>query len=152
MSALTYRVASLIPNFLGSEAACGQAGQGRKEVGKGSAHQCVTRRRPTEDAEMRRATRGLSAAVCVVVAMAPLPAAAQANTPITSFSAVPTTAQAGGHPDVMVKMTFLTRGEQPATPCDCSDAKDITVHLPAGLVGNPHALPICNAVDFASAH
>jgi len=49
------------------EAACGQAGQGRREADKGSAHQCVTRRRPTEDAEMRRATRSLSAAGVVAV-------------------------------------------------------------------------------------
>ena len=51
---LTRRV--VIPKFLRSEAACGQAGQGRREVGKGSALPGVTRRRATEDAEMRSAT------------------------------------------------------------------------------------------------
>ena len=48
------------PDSLGPEGVRGQAGQGRREGGKGSAHQCVTRRRPTEDAEMRRATRAFS--------------------------------------------------------------------------------------------
>jgi hypothetical protein len=43
------------PDSLGPEGVRGQAGQGRREAGKGSAHQCVTRRRPTEDAEMYRA-------------------------------------------------------------------------------------------------
>jgi DNA-binding beta-propeller fold protein YncE len=50
-----------------TETACGQAGQGRREGGKGSAHQCVTRRRPTDDAEMRRATGRLSAIGVVAV-------------------------------------------------------------------------------------
>ena len=50
-----------------SETACGQAGQGRREGGKGSARQCVTRRRPTEDAEMGRATRSLRAVSGVAV-------------------------------------------------------------------------------------
>ena len=35
-------------------------------------------------------------------------------------------------------------------PCDCNDAKNVTVHLPAGLIGNPHATPQCTIAQFAS--
>ena len=45
-------------NGLGEDAG-GQAAPGRREAGKGSAPQCVTRGRSTEDAEMRRATHVL---------------------------------------------------------------------------------------------
>ncbi len=42
----------------------GRAAQGRREDGKGSALRCVTRRRPTEDKEMRSAGCGLAAPSC----------------------------------------------------------------------------------------
>ena len=32
----------------------------------------------------------------------------------------------------------------------CEDAKDTTVHLPAGFIGNPHLLPQCSIADFSA--
>jgi hypothetical protein len=98
-----------------------------------------------------------TAVVCVAVAMGLLPVAAQANpesprgAPITSYSAVPGNAQAGGHPDLEVNFSVenrLVQGTQSA--CNCEDVKNATVHLPAGLVGNPSATPQCSIADFSA--
>ena len=35
-------------------------------------------------------------------------------------------------------------------PCNCEDAKNATVHLPPGFVGNPHATPQCTVAEFAA--
>ena len=78
---------------------------------------------------------------------------AAANTPITSYSAVPSTTQAGGHPDVEVQFALKNRFlQQSQSPCNCEDAKDATVHLPAGFIGNPHATPQCTIADFSADH
>ncbi len=99
------------------------------------------------------------AVVCVAVAIGLLPAAAQANTPIISYSAVPGNTQAGGHPDLEVRFDLSNRFDQfpPLQPggesqsaCQCEDAKDATVHLPAGFIGNPHATPQCTIAEFSS--
>jgi hypothetical protein len=80
-----------------------------------------------------------------------LPAASQANAPITSFAAVPGNAQAGGHPDLVVEFSVKNRIEQHSqSPCNCEDAKDATVHLPAGFIGNPAATPQCSIADFSA--
>jgi hypothetical protein len=91
------------------------------------------------------------AVVCVAVAIGLLPAAAQANTPITSFTALPSTTQAGGHPDLEVQFTVNNRYEQHSkSACDCEDAKDAIVHLPTGFIGNPAVLPYCSIADFSA--
>jgi hypothetical protein len=72
-----------------------------------------------------------------------------ASSPITTFTASTTTTQAGGHPDITFDVVFKNRQEQPPTPCACSDAKNISIDLPTGLVGNPHATPQCDQVDFS---
>ena len=67
---------------------------------------------------------------------------AEANTPITHYSAVPSTSQAGGHPDVLFEFAVKNRLDQESqSPCNCEDAKDATVHLPTGFVGNPERDP-----------
>jgi hypothetical protein len=91
------------------------------------------------------------AVVCVAVAIGLLPAAAQANTPILSYTAVPGNTQAGGHPDLEVQFDLSNRFVQlNQNPCECQDAKDATVHLPAGFIGNPHATPQCTIAEFSS--
>lgn len=52
---LARRAGLLVPAL---PATCGQAALGRRKAGEGSALPCVTRGRPTEDNEMRRATGG----------------------------------------------------------------------------------------------
>jgi hypothetical protein len=76
---------------------------------------------------------------------------ASANAPIVSFSALPSTTQAGGHPDVEVQFNVGNRlTQQSQSACNCEDAKDATVHMPAGFIGNPHSTPQCTIADFAA--
>jgi hypothetical protein len=76
---------------------------------------------------------------------------ASANSPIISFSALPSTTQAGGHPDVVVEFSTENRITQKSqSPCNCEDPKDATVHLPAGFIGNPYATPRCSLADFSA--
>jgi hypothetical protein len=77
---------------------------------------------------------------------------ARASGDIYEFQSVPSTSEAGGHPDVLTSLEIATRrtteGEHP--PCECHDAKDIEVHAPAGLIANPHVLSECTATQLAS--
>ncbi len=89
---------------------------------------------------------GIAAAACLFLSNS-----AEANTPITSYSAVPSNAQAGGHPDVEIQFKVSNRFiQQSKTPCDCEDAKNAAVHLPAGFIGNPHSTPQCTIAQFSS--
>jgi hypothetical protein len=104
---------------------------------------------------MRRTTVArliLAVALALVGVTAALPSAAVAGSPVTRFHVVPSTTQAGGHPNLEIDLRVENRMTQhiPAPTCDCQDAKDITVHLPAGFIGDPHATPQCNAVNFGS--
>src|SRR3954462_14339164 len=67
-----------------------------------------------------------------------LPGAAQAFS-ISALSASPASTQAGGHSAFSVAMSF-------AQPDD--GLRGLTVHLPAGLVGNPRAAAACTHAQF----
>jgi hypothetical protein len=86
---------------------------------------------------------------CALLVLGLLPAGVQADVTIGSFSAVPSTTQAGGHPDIAVRFGLSSREVDP-NPCSCNDAKDVDVHLPPGLIGNPHATPQCTLAAFAA--
>ena len=84
-----------------------------------------------------------------VLGLACFAASAQAEVPIISFSATPSTTQAGGHPDLVTEFKFKNRDLQNfPTSCFCQDAENITTHLPTGVIGNPHATPQCTAVEL----
>jgi hypothetical protein len=77
---------------------------------------------------------------------------AQAFT-IYSYSATPSTTQAGGHPNITFSFALEDYSDDagypnPSVPCDCNNAENLDVHLPAGVIGNPHATPQCSAADF----
>ncbi len=76
---------------------------------------------------------------------------ASASEPIESFSAAPSTTQAGAHANLVVEWNnenrFLNSRQ---TQCNCNDVRDIHVSLPPGFIGNPHATPQCLPVDFAA--
>jgi hypothetical protein len=76
-----------------------------------------------------------------VLALAALPAGAQAAVTITDAKIQPSTTAAGAHPDLTVDLSF---GESPAS----DDLKDLTVTLPPGLVGNPRAADRCSEASF----
>jgi hypothetical protein len=100
------------------------------------------------------AAKGLRAAIATAAAtclIALLPAGALANTPIESFAVGLSTTQAGGHPDLQVQFNLQNRFSQHSqSACQCEDAKDVTVHTPAGFIGNPHATPLCTIAEFSS--
>ena len=101
----------------------------------------------------RRVSRGAGVFALGLLLGVTFAATASAATPITSFSAVPSTTQAGGHPDVELQFALKNRIlQQSQSACNCEDAKDATVHLPAGFIGNPHATPQCTIADFSSDH
>ena len=37
----------------------------------------------------------------------------------------------------------------PSNPCICDDPKIATQHFPTGFIGNPHATPLCEIVEFS---
>lgn len=86
----------------------------------------------------------LIATLAVVLA---LPGGAQAETSIEEFSASPSTAQAGGHPDFTFSVRYSTRRDS-QEPCMCNDARMIDIHTPTGFIGNPHSIPRCTLAEF----
>jgi hypothetical protein len=74
---------------------------------------------------------------------------------IELFEMTPSETQAGGHPDVTIKMKWensvVHEGVQggPSNPCNCDDPKYIEQHFPTGFIGNPHATAICEIVEFS---
>lgn len=71
--------------------------------------------------------------------------------PINAFSSQPSTTQAGGHPDITTFFFYRERAEQNfSNTCFCQDPENITMHLPAGVIGNPHAVPYCTAVELST--
>lgn len=80
---------------------------------------------------------------------------ATAEVPVDNFGLLPSTTQAGGHPDLQIAFVLENGKKQQAksgknTPCDCENARFVTVHAPPGLVGNPHATPRCTSARFAA--
>jgi hypothetical protein len=88
-------------------------------------------------------------------ALAGIVPAASAEVPIEVFGMLPSGTQAGGHPDLQIAFSLKNSKRQleeegTNTPCDCENARLLTVHAPRGVVGNPHAAPRCTAAQFAT--
>jgi len=84
--------------------------------------------------------RGLIAVAAVALSAVAAPATAQATfTPTLGASA--TSTQAGAATD------FTTTVNIPASD---EDVRDLTFHLPPGLIGNPQATPLCPQATFNS--
>lgn len=101
---------------------------------------------------LQRTVRRFLPLVVVAASLAAFAASAQAKVPIYSFSAQPasTALQAGAHPDVAFNFEIGNRMQNSPNPCDCEDARNILVHLPTGLIGNPHSTPQCTIAQFTS--
>jgi hypothetical protein len=110
--------------------------------------------RASEAFTMRRPTRLLTAALLAVAIAVLGPAAAQASAPITEFFVKPSTTQAGGHPDIRTVFVVDNHDQQakqlPPGDCQCEDPKDVSVHLPAGVIGVPDSMPKCTDAEFGS--
>jgi hypothetical protein len=64
---------------------------------------------------------------------------------VTGASLTPSSLAAGSHPDVAVQTSFTPYASS-ATP----HVRDLVVHLPPGLIGDPNATARCTAADFAA--
>jgi hypothetical protein len=87
---------------------------------------------------MRTRARAIGVALAALAVTLTFAAQSSAMT-ISSFSLTPDTTAAGGHPSVAISTGFAG-----------GDAKDLILHLPPGLVGNPAAATLCTQSDFAS--
>ena len=100
---------------------------------------------------MRPGLRVLAGCGLIALGLA-VPVNATASVQIFSFDAQPSTSQAGAHPDLGFSFELSNHDltGQELSPCACNDPKDVTVHTPAGVIGNPHATPQCSVAEFAS--
>jgi hypothetical protein len=90
----------------------------------------------------RSAGRLFCTAAVFLIAIGVLAGPTSASEPITSYSLGTSTTQAGAHPDI-------TASFQLANPGSPEIAKNVSVNLPAGLFGNPGAIPKCESTNFA---
>jgi hypothetical protein len=91
---------------------------------------------------MRKLVATLIAASALLAGV--LPGTASAGE-ILNFSTFTSSTQAGGHPDVGLEMEFPEAKFLQGT----TDPRRISTHLPAGFIGNPHAIPTCTLLLFS---
>jgi hypothetical protein len=102
----------------------------------------------------RRGLVLLIAALAMAVSVVAISGAtAQADEPgIQELEFVPSSTQAGGHPDVFFRFAWNTSsGSEGACLEDppCLNARTIGVHWPTGFIGNPHVAPKCTLAEFS---
>src|SRR5918996_3019551 len=88
---------------------------------------------------VRKAWIASAAAVLACLVAAPTANAAIEFGP--GLSAQPADSQAGANTDFTIDMPFTGSG-----PDD--SVRDLTIHLPPGLIGNPTATPLCTLAQF----
>ena len=93
-------------------------------------------------ARARRARRALAAAAAALAAVAVIAPSASAAPEFTEYAVGSSNTQAGGHPDLSVRM-LLNNAADPEI------VRDLTFNLPEGVFGNPGAIYKCEAADFA---
>ena len=72
-----------------------------------------------------------------------------ASAPIYSYSAAPSTTQAGGHPNLLTSFEFGTTYNQGyPNKCLCDDPENITNNLATGVIGDPNNVPKCTQANF----
>ncbi len=103
---------------------------------------------------MRRRTTVSLAALAVLAFSVFSASSASAEIPLDTFGLVPSTTQAGAHPDiefgVSMENTLIQHQKyEYQSECACENPRFVTVHAPTGVVGNAHATPRCTAADFA---
>jgi hypothetical protein len=92
-------------------------------------------------------TRLAPVIVCLLVAFAALTIVPQAEAAfgVNSFSAAPTSPDAGAHSDFVISVGFA-----PGSAAGDS-VKDLTIHLPPGQVADPTATPLCTVDQLNAA-
>ena len=99
---------------------------------------------------------GLALLLMALIGLSVWTAEAESYVGLTGFEIIPSDTQAGGHPDVRLEMTWdastIKNGEfgaPPNHPCACDDPRRIIQQFPTGFIGNPHATPRCEIVEFS---
>jgi hypothetical protein len=101
---------------------------------------------PLGDVRLRAFLTALAISVGLASAWLALAANAEAATDINRFNFLPSSTQAGGHPDVAVTFSLGNRTDEDG---EGADAKITNVSAPAGYVINPNATPKCSLAQFA---
>jgi hypothetical protein len=78
------------------------------------------------------------------------PDSAAAMSKVNAFKVVPTTTEAGAHPDVFTSVRVGNRTTEEIARCDCNDPKDVTIHTPGGVIANQTVVPACPAALLAT--
>jgi hypothetical protein len=86
-----------------------------------------------------RRARRLALAAVPFAALALAAAPASASLGIGTFTVTPASTQAGGHPNLAIDTAFTGASD---------NLRNLTVHLPPGLVGNPNAATKCTQAQF----
>ena len=74
-----------------------------------------------------------------------------AQSRMIDYEVRPSTTQAGGHPNLEVFLYIRnTDTLEDGSDCNCADARNIIIDMPAGVIADPHALPQCDDADFAA--
>ncbi|MET0602500.1 MAG: hypothetical protein ABW167_10955 [Baekduia sp.] len=68
---------------------------------------------------------------------------------VAGFTTSSTSSVAGAHPDLTTDLTFSTTETTPPRAFADGNVRDLTVDLPAGLIGDPGAVPQCDQSDFS---
>jgi hypothetical protein len=109
----------------------------------------------TRDEEKKTMTKrwslylGVLTAATMILFLCAFAGSAGAKSKIFAFQSVPSTTQAGGHPDVFTTFELGSRTSQEPVPCECNDPKDIIQHTPPGLIANPHVVSECPIAQLA---
>ena len=94
-----------------------------------------------------RVLRGAILALAALALAALVPATSSAHE-IKHLSVIPSTTQAGGHPDIQIKMQMSSRTSFESADWP-NDVRTVTTHMPTGVIGNPHAIPKCTLLAFS---
>ena len=99
------------------------------------------------------ATRGFLLGLALILAAASAFWAAEradAAPKITGFSVAVSSTQAGGHPDFDIQATLDGRRSVPdPIGCLCEDPEKVIAQFPPGVIGNPHAVPVCTLLQLS---
>jgi hypothetical protein len=101
-------------------------------------------------ARLRSVSRGPGVLTLLTALALVLPAVASGSSGINAYATLPSTTQAGSHPDVAFTFAAENRQLLPGNPCGCNDPKQVIVHLPTGLIADPHSTPQCDIVHFSA--
>jgi hypothetical protein len=94
----------------------------------------------------RRRIGGVVAGALVAAAVvAGAPSSATAALPIDSLTATVSDTAAGAHADVSIDLAITPTGVDPA-----EHLRNLEIQLPAGMMGDPQAIPTCSSAQLAS--